>query len=245
MALVEEFQSQGQWLFRWRSYLPLILLPLIGVAMTTADLRSQARLDESWDYFCLAVSFLGLIVRVLTVGCVPQQTSGRNTTELIADELNTTGMYSIVRHPLYLGNFLIGFGVSLVQCAWWLPVIYSLAFWLYYERIMFAEEAFLLQKFGDDYRRWAAVTPAFLPRFSKWRAALLPFSWLHVLRREYTGLITVILCHTGQVFFERLITDHRIVWEAFWATLLFSGLTAYFSLRWLTRNTTLLNVPGR
>ena len=43
---------------------------------------------------------------------------------------------------------------------WWLPVIYSLAFWIYYERIMFAEEAFLRQKFGETYRRWAATTPS-------------------------------------------------------------------------------------
>ena len=245
MALAEEFESQGAWLFRWRSYLPLILLPLIGVALAKTELCAQNRLDESWDFFCLGLSFLGLIVRVLTIGFVPQQTSGRNTTELVADELNTTGMYSVVRHPLYLGNYLIGLGVSLVQFVWWLPVIYSLAFWLYYERIMFAEETFLRKQFGDEYRRWADATPAFWPRLGLWREARLPFSWLHVLRREYTGLMVLILCHTGQEFFERLITDRRVVWEAFWATLLFSGLATYFTLRWLTRKTTLLHVPGR
>ncbi|HVT29517.1 MAG TPA: isoprenylcysteine carboxylmethyltransferase family protein [Lacipirellulaceae bacterium] len=245
MALAEEMKAQGEWLFRWRSYLPLILLPLIGIALAKADLRSPGRLDESWDYFCLGLSFVGLVVRVLTIGYVPQQTSGRNTTELVADELNTTGMYSIVRHPLYLGNYLIGLGVSMVQFVWWVPVIYSLAFWLYYERIMLTEEAFLEKRFGDEYRRWAAKTPAFLPRFRQWRRAVLPFSLLHVLRREHTGLMVVILCHTGQEFVERLITDHRVVWEAFWATLLFSGLAMYLSLRWLTRKTTLLHVPGR
>ncbi len=245
MALDDEFRKQGEWLFRWRSFLPIVFVPLIGVAIAQLDVNSLDKWSDNWDYFCLGISFLGLLVRVITIGYVPAHTSGRNTRQQIASQVNTTGMYSIVRHPLYLGNFLIGFGVSLVQFVWWLPVIYSLTFWLYYERIMFAEEAFLRKKFGDEYQRWAATTPAFFPRFKQWRKPSLSFSWLNVLRREYSALMLLILCHAGQEFFELLLRDHRIVWEVFWATLLFSGLATYFVLRWLTRNTKLLDVPGR
>lgn len=245
MALNEEIQSQGQWLFRWRSYLPLAIVPLIGIALAQMDVHAETRFHETWEDVCLGISFLGLFVRVFTVAYVPQHTSGRNTKRQIADKLNTTGMYSIVRHPLYLGNFLIGLGIALLQFVWWLPVIYSLVFWLYYERIMFAEEAFLRQKFGEEYERWAATTPAFWPRFRQWRKPSLSFSWLNVLRREYSGLMVVILCHAGQEFIELLIIEHRVVWEAFWATLLFGGLAIYFVLRWLNRSTTILDVPGR
>jgi protein-S-isoprenylcysteine O-methyltransferase Ste14 len=245
MALDDEFRRQGEWLFRWRSFLPIIFVPLIGIALLQLNTEKFDKWEHRWDYFCLGISFLGLLVRVVTVGFVPELTSGRNTKEQIAEQVNTTGMYSIVRHPLYLGNFLIGFGVSLVQSVWWLPVIYVLTFWLYYERIMFAEEAFLRQKFGEAYQRWAAATPAFFPRVNQWRQPALPFSWINVLGREYSGLMLLILCHAGQEFFERLITDHRIVWEVFWATLLFGGLTTYFVLRWINRNTQLLRVPGR
>jgi protein-S-isoprenylcysteine O-methyltransferase Ste14 len=245
MSLNEEFKTQGEWLFRWRSYLPLALAPLIGIAIAQKDLRDLAKREDAWDYFCLGVSFLGLLVRAITVAYVPDQTSGRNTREQVAERLNTTGMYSIVRHPLYLGNFLIGFGVSLVQSVWWLPVIYGLSFWLYYERIMYAEEAFLRQKFGDEYRRWAAATPCFLPQFARWQTPALPFSWLNVLRREYTGLMVLILCHAAQECVELFVVERRIVWEMFWATLLFGGLTTYIVLRLLTRKTQLLRVPGR
>ena len=34
-----------------------------------------------------------------------KNTSGRNTHDQVADSLNTSGIYSIVRHPLYVGNF--------------------------------------------------------------------------------------------------------------------------------------------
>ena len=39
--------------------------------------------------------------------------------------------------------------------------------------------------------------------------------------------------------------DGRIVWEPFWATLLFGGLGVYVMLRLLKRETSLLDVAGR
>jgi protein-S-isoprenylcysteine O-methyltransferase Ste14 len=246
MALIDEFQTQGAWLFRWRSYLPIIMLALIGVAFMSFDWPLNSYLlHEVWAYGCLGVSLVGFAIRIKTVGHAPARTSGRNSKHQVAAQLNTTGMYSILRHPLYLGNFFIGLGFSLVLLVWWLPLIYCLLFWLYYERIMFAEEAFLRQKFGDRYEQWAATTPAFLPRFRQWRRADLPFSFLSVLRREYTGLMVVILGHTGIEVVEHLVMDRRVVWEAFWATLLIGGVGLYFALRLLKKETTLLDVPGR
>jgi len=51
-------------------------------------------------------------------------------------------MYSMVRNPLYLGNFFMGLAPVLFMHTWWLCVIYVLAFILYYERIIVKEEAF-------------------------------------------------------------------------------------------------------
>lgn len=61
---------------------------------------------------------------------------------------NTTGMYSIVRHPLYLGNFFVGFGIVLICSSVWLAVVFCLLFVVYYERLMFAEEEFLRTSSG-------------------------------------------------------------------------------------------------
>ena len=246
MALIEEFQQQGIWLFRWRSYLPLAFLALIGVAFLYFDWPMNSYMfHEVWSYACFGVSVLGVVIRVLTVGHTPAGTSGRNARRQIAETLNTSGMYSIVRHPLYLGNFLIGLGISFVLFVWWLPVIYTLLFWVYYERIMFAEEAFLRHKFGEPYQQWASMTPAFLPRFTNWRRADLPFSFRNALRREYTAVMVVILGHTGLEIVEHLIMDHRLVWETFWGLLLFGGLAMYVVLRMLKRQTQMLDVPGR
>ncbi|MBI1987594.1 MAG: hypothetical protein HYS70_04535 [Nitrospinae bacterium] len=107
--------------------LPVFLLSFIGYEYPFGS----HKLDLLWEIGCLLVSMLGLSVRILTSGTVPAGTSGRNTKRQKADALNTTGVYSIVRHPLYLGNYLIALGVSLFPRSWFLPIIVSLAFILY------------------------------------------------------------------------------------------------------------------
>jgi len=244
MALVQEFENQGRWLFRWRSYLPLMLLALIGVAFKQSESLYSTYFHECWEIICLGISFVGLAVRAITVGHAPARTSGRNARRQVADQLNTTGVYSIVRHPLYLGNFLIGLGISFVSLVWWLPAIYALLFCIYYERIMFTEEMFLHRKFGAAFDEWAEATPAFWPKFSRWTRPQLPFSLRNVLRREYTGLAVVILTHSGMEFAEHELIK-QYPWETFWTVLASAGILTYLILRLLKRRTTLLEVPGR
>lgn len=104
-----------------------------------------------------------------------------------------------MRHPLYLGNYVIWLGAALFPRAWWLPALVSLAFWVYYERIMLAEEAFLRPKFGEDYERRANATPAFWPFSRGWRQRWrrpLTFSARITLRREYSGFYGIVATFT-------------------------------------------------
>ena len=148
-AAEEEFERTGQWLFRWRSYLPLLLIALFLIAFRDFKYPFGSHgWDYLWEIFCLSVSMLGIAVRALTVGFIPKGTSGRNTKGQVAEDLNTTGMYSLVRNPLYLGNFIIWLGISLFVRLWWFSLIVILIFGIYYERIIFAEEEFLRHKYG-------------------------------------------------------------------------------------------------
>ena len=171
---------------------------------------------------------------------------GRNTRAgQVADVLNTTGMYSIVRHPLYLGNFVIWLGVAMYCGVWWFVVIVVLLFWLYYERIMFAEEEFLRRKFGDTYVEWAAATPAFLPRLKGWRRAELPFSLRSVLRREYPGLFAIVAAFYVLKVYERVVIHRDPTVEPVWSGVFLAGLATFLTLRTLKRKTRLLAVEGR
>ena len=103
MALREHFEDSGHWLFRWRSYLPLVGLAVILLALREYEYPGHSEtLDHLWEAVCLFVSFAGLAIRSYTIGHTPKGTSGRNTKHQVADRLNTTGAYSLVRNPLYL-----------------------------------------------------------------------------------------------------------------------------------------------
>lgn len=247
MALYEELVRQGNWLFRWRSYLPLALSAPMLVAMLQSECLGQIdRTHEYWTVFCLAVSLNGLGIRVLTVGHAPHGTSGRETKRgPAARTLNTTGMYSIVRHPLYIANTVVGLGVSLFFLRWWLTAIVMLAFWLYYERIMFAEEEHLRQRFGDVYVTWAEKTPAFIPRLSLWERPSLPFSIRSVLQRENATVYLIISCFFVLSTVERLLMGHQPVLDPLLSRVFLAGTALYLVLRFLKRNTTLLRVDGR
>jgi protein-S-isoprenylcysteine O-methyltransferase Ste14 len=247
MALTDEMGEQGLWLFRWRSYLPMALLILLFPASLLGLHWPFGSYDfhVHWEFACLVLSFLGLAIRCGTIGCVPEGTSGRGTRNQSAKVLNTTGWYSIVRHPLYLGNYVIGLGVTLVWFDWWAPVIYTLFFWLYYERIMLAEERFLEEEFGDAFRQWSTSTPAFVPRFSQWRSSSLPFSMRTVLRREYSGLLLLMLLHSGMEVIEHIWLDGRPALGPYWTIALVTSIVLYVALAVLKKHTRLLCVSGR
>jgi len=84
--------------------------------------------------------------------------------------LATTGAYSLVRHPLYLGNFLILAGFT-VACANWVVVAVVIFFLLfYYPAAVRYEDRKLQELFGDEWQAWGAHTPAVFPTRLRWRA---------------------------------------------------------------------------
>jgi hypothetical protein len=159
---------------------------------------------------------MGEIIRIITVGFAARNTSGRNTAAgQIADNLNTTGLYSVVRHPLYVGNFLMWLGPVLLLRSAWFAVVFILIYWLYYERIMFAEEQYLRKKFGETYDKYSEKVSSFIPFTFNFIRPGLPFSARSVLSREYNSFFNIFVifalldfCRnyflTGKIFFTRI-----------------------------------------
>lgn len=196
MALLEEFEQQGNWLFKRRGMFPVLFLAAgLGLYLYNRYADAPFFLGEAnqrgYFWACVVVSLMGLAVRIYTVGYTPVRTSGRNREEQIADTLNTDGIYATVRHPLYLGNFLTWLGPALLTANFWFVASFCLFYWLYYERIMFAEEQFLRGKFGRHYTDWAAITPPFIPNLSKFTPNRILFSWKKVIINEKNGLASI------------------------------------------------------
>ncbi len=238
----------GHWLFRWRGQAPFVLVPLVLLAIhdsAAAYQRLGAFADAAWELACVALAGLGVLLRAYIVGHAPRGTSGRNTSRQEAATLNVTGMYSVARHPLYLANFLIFLGLILFPSVVWFACAAIPLYWLYYERIMLAEEEFLAAEFGAAYRDYAARTPAVMPNFRLWTRPAMPFCLRTVLRREYSGLLLFFAGFAVMEMSEAFLLQRA--YEAYLApgAALAVGLALFLALRTLKRHTLLLRVEGR
>ena len=207
MALVQSFEKQGNFLFKYRGQFPVVLFILSVPFILISDYTLINYKEHNiFMFLAISISVVGFFVRFYTIGTTHKGTSGRNTKEQVADVLNSSGMYSVVRHPLYLGNYLIWLGISLASFNIYFAIVMSLLFWIYYERIMFAEERFLERKFGADYLSWASKLPAFLPSILNFKKSDTKFSIITVLRREYASVLAAVV---GFTFIEVLRTYSR------------------------------------
>lgn len=245
MALVHEFEKTGNWLFKRRSWLPVVLV-VIGVIVLYLVNRQAIIFDMRDELIFLGVSLFGELVRILTVGFTPKNTSGRNTDQgQVADELNTTGIYSIVRHPLYVGNFFMWLGPVLFMKNIWFTVVFSLVYWLYYERIMFAEEQFLRRKFGDIYDKWSEKVKPFFPYTFTYIPAKLTFSVRNVLKREYNSFVNIFVIFLLLDIFRNYFLSGRIYVTEMWMYLTIGAVIVWLIIRVIHKKTKWLQVEGR
>lgn len=253
MALLDTLVRSGDWLFVRRSYLPVALFAPVLLELGTSHAAALRALSPPWWALCFGISTLGLLIRVLAVGHAPAGTSGRNTHGQVAEVINTTGLYSLVRHPLYVGNTLMWLGPALLPGSWLLAALVLVLVMLFYERIMAAEEAYLDARFGDAFRAWASTTPAVWPfplarrggGASRWVTPALPFSWRTAARREYSGLLGMIATFAVLELVARLVATGRPGLSREGTAILVAGTLVYLVLRTLKRHTRVLHVAGR
>jgi len=186
----------GHLLFRWRSFTPV---PLIALALPLVW-RSRGEAHSAlWLASGLLACALGQAFRVWVIGQVPDGTSGQNE-KLIATGLNQSGPYAWTRNPLYLGNLGISLGLALVTHSALLVALVALLFFLQYAAIISVEEAFLRERFGQQYLDYCERVPRFFPRIPREdgkHAAPLeparPWSLARAIRKEHNPLAAWLL----------------------------------------------------
>jgi protein-S-isoprenylcysteine O-methyltransferase Ste14 len=246
MALIHSLEENGNKLFKYRGQIPVILFVMAIPVILFTDYESMSDLNvKIWTYSGICVSILGFIVRGITIGTTPKGTSGRNTKKQVAEFLNQTGIYSTLRHPLYLGNYLMWIGIVFFTMNIWFVVIVSLLYWIYYERIMFAEERFLEGKFGDDYINWSKTVPAFFPSFKNYKANTVEFSLVTVLRREYSGFLATVIGFYFVDLVRQYFVFDKSEFELEYFYILIIAATITVTLRSLKHYTKLLHREDR
>ena len=117
-----------------------------------------------------SIHLLNLIIAILfiTLGAWFGIKGVKQTTLKVAEthrteKIVTTGVYSIVRHPQYLGGLLAHVGVSFLLTAWYSLLATPLIVVLVY-LISKKEEEELIREFGKEYKDYTKEVPMFKPR---------------------------------------------------------------------------------
>ncbi len=244
MALVDSWEKQGNFLFKYRGQIPVLLF-LIAIPFLYYTPDVNFIFQFYWNIVSVLVSILGFAIRFYTIGTTPKGTSGRNTKEQIAEFLNSTGIYSVVRHPLYLGNYLIWLGITIFTYNIYYTIIISLLFWIYYERIMFAEERFLERKYGEKYLNWSRSVPAFLPSFKNFKKSTFLFSVKSIMRREYASVLAAVIGFTFIDLVRLSIRNSNISISPFILQILIVVSIIVFILRSIKHYTNILEEKDR
>jgi protein-S-isoprenylcysteine O-methyltransferase Ste14 len=127
----------------------LLVLPFLVFSRPTAALFLAGGL----------ISLLGLLLRAVAAGSI-----------LKDERLASGGVYGRLRHPLYVGSFLLGLGLSVAGGRWWFPLAFAALFgWIYFLTIR-AEVRELESRFGECFQSYRAQVPAFLPRLRPYRS---------------------------------------------------------------------------
>jgi len=154
-------------------------------------LLSRWRIDAAW----LAVPMLLLahptmasidIWLPLVVGGLALRTWARGYIER-AQYLTQAGPYALIRHPLYVGSFLLGLAFAAMTRVLWLPPLFVLLFLVMYVPKATREEVFLRGVYGDAYASYATRVRAFVPHLHAAprpaAAAAQCFHWRRVFRQ--------------------------------------------------------------
>jgi len=74
----------------------------------------------------------------------------------------TDGVFSLVRHPMYLGSWLLFFGLAITTLSLTSAAL-SITIFVFYYLVSKYEEKLLLQKFGMEYQKYKARVPMLFP----------------------------------------------------------------------------------
>jgi protein-S-isoprenylcysteine O-methyltransferase Ste14 len=149
----------------WKPFFPLLVFHSLFTAYAMPYLDAR----DLWVWPGGDVlRWAGLVV--LTAGVAlrlgPMLALGRRFASVVALQpdhtLTTTGFYARVRHPSYLGILLMDVGFAGVFRSMPAVALLPLVFWMF-KRRMDVEEAFMIARFGDEYRGYAARTARLLP----------------------------------------------------------------------------------
>lgn len=131
-----------------------VLAGIVGILLFF--LAKDRNLAPEWFIPGAAVTILGEGLRLWAAGHLRKN-----------KQLTTTGPYSYVKNPLYIGTLLITLGYSAMAMEKWIMIAGFIWFFIYYAPYKKKQENDkLIASFGDAWKVYDRAVPDYLPRFT-------------------------------------------------------------------------------
>lgn len=194
----------GEFFFAWRNWVFTATLLALLFGLRPALLLGSQAADFWLDLAGIAVALAGQGIRLIVIGFTPIQ-SGGSRKRIDARRLITEGALSHCRNPLYVGNILVVVGFALVHNH---PLLYALAIPLTlfgYTAIVASEEAFLTERFGDEYREYCRRVSRWVPNLGGIKATFsgLRFEGKRALFQEYGSIYLAVAIPLLVILYEQ------------------------------------------
>jgi len=173
----------GAFAFKYRGYmLPIaVILLLIPSPHFSAD-------PAVAGFIGFLVAVVGQAARIMTIGLAYIIRGGKDH-KVYAETLVTSGLYSHVRNPMYVGNFFLVIGLAIASNSWVFALIGVPLSLGMHKVIVAAEENFLRNKFGAQFDEFCATVPRWVPRLAGLGRTVsgMQFEWRRVVAKEYAA----------------------------------------------------------
>jgi len=126
--------------------------------------------------------------------------------------LVTGGPYAFVRHPLYLGTFLIGAGFCVIGGNLWVSAGALVFFLTVYRRKMVKEEALIVDELGAPYLAYQAAVPRWLPTLRRYPDRHGRWSWQGIrASKEWKTVIWITVLLIVFYFREEFLQEREFL----------------------------------
>ena len=173
----------GNFSFKYRGY----MLPIAVILLMIPSPHLFA--DPAVAGFAgFLVAVVGQAARIANVGLAYIIRGGKDH-KVYAEELVTSGLYSHVRNPMYVGNFFLVIGLAIASNSWVFALVGVPLSLGMHKAIVAAEEHFLRNKFGAQFDAYSASVPRWVPRLRGLARTVsgMHFEWRRVVEKEYAA----------------------------------------------------------
>jgi protein-S-isoprenylcysteine O-methyltransferase Ste14 len=157
----------GNFFFKYRNFLFIFLYLLLFIP--SPQLFTAGHFGKSFWLFPIFIGLLitifGQLIRGATIGLAYIIRGGKDG-KVYAEDLVTEGIFNHCRNPLYVGNILMLLGVGILSNSLIYVMVVIPLFILIYHSIVLAEERFLQQKFGEQFKAYCKRVNRWIPDFS-------------------------------------------------------------------------------